>query len=221
MSSAENRLLAFITSNEPRDNFLRCLFISVLGLLAYSNTFNSPFSFDDTANLQDNPFITSFSFASLKQAFESRRAIGIISFQLNYLMTGWNLPWFHLTNLIIHISAALIASQLVKLFMKTPYTEKYADEEFRQLPIPFFVALFFVAHPVQTQAVTYIVQRFSSLATLFYLAAIVSYLKVRLTQVEAGRVLSIRTLIWAVSALLLGFLAFYSKEPPILQHQGR
>ena len=212
MSSGKNRLFAFITSNEPICNLLRCLFISVLGLLVYSNTFSSPFSFDDIANLQNNPIITDDSFESFKQAFESRRAIGIITFKLNYLLTGWSLPWFHLTNIFIHIAVALTGYQLTRLLMKTPYTEKYADEGFRQLPIPFFVALFFVVHPVQTQAVTYVVQRFSSLATLFYLAAIVSYLQVRLAQIDAGRVLPIRTPIWVISALMLTFLALYSKE---------
>jgi len=212
MSSAENRLLAFIASNEPRYNFLRCLFIFVLGLLAYSNTLNSPFSFDDKANLQNNPVVKELSLSGLHHAFLSRRAIGVITFQLNHFLTGWSLPWLHLTNILIHISAALIAYQLVKLLMKTPYAEKYADEGFRQLPLPVFVALFFVAHPVQTQAVTYIVQRFSSLATLFYLAAVVSYLKARMAQLESGRLLPIRALIWTIATLLASFLAFYSKE---------
>ena len=53
-----------------------------------------------------------------------------------------------------------------------------------QLTTPAFIALFsallFVAHPVQTQAVTYIVQRFTSLTTLFYLLSVVMYIKGRL-----------------------------------------
>jgi len=46
--------------------------------------------------------------------------------------------------------------------------------------IAFFAALLFVSHPIQTQAVTYIVQRFTSLATLFYLLSVVMYIKGRL-----------------------------------------
>jgi tetratricopeptide (TPR) repeat protein len=46
--------------------------------------------------------------------------------------------------------------------------------------IAFFTALFFVVHPVQTQAVTYIVQRFTSLAAMFYLLSLVMYIKGRL-----------------------------------------
>ena len=47
-------------------------------------------------------------------------------------------------------------------------------------------ALIFVAHPIQTQAVTYIVQRFASMAAMFYLAAVFFYLKARMIQQGAG-----------------------------------
>jgi tetratricopeptide (TPR) repeat protein len=51
--------------------------------------------------------------------------------------------------------------------------------------IALFSALLFVVHPVQTQAVTYIVQRFTSLVTMFYLLAVVMYIKGRLTTQSA------------------------------------
>jgi len=44
------------------------------------------------------------------------------------------------------------------------------------------VALIFVAHPIQTQAVTYTVQRFASMAAMFYLASVFFYLKARILQ---------------------------------------
>ena len=54
--------------------------------------------------------------------------------------------------------------------------------------IAFFSALFFVVHPIQTQAVTYIVQRFTSLSALFYLLSVVMYIKGRLvSQRSASR----------------------------------
>jgi len=43
-------------------------------------------------------------------------------------------------------------------------------------------ALIFVAHPIQTQAVTYTVQRCASMAAMFYLAAVLFYLKARIIQ---------------------------------------
>jgi tetratricopeptide (TPR) repeat protein len=55
-----------------------------------------------------------------------------------------------------------------------------------------FAALLFVSHPVQTQAVTYIVQRFASMATMFYLLTLVLYIKWRLktTEQQSSRLLS-------------------------------
>ena len=46
--------------------------------------------------------------------------------------------------------------------------------------VPFFAALLFVVHPLQTQAVTYLSQRMTSLATFFYLLSVVLYAKARL-----------------------------------------
>jgi tetratricopeptide (TPR) repeat protein len=51
--------------------------------------------------------------------------------------------------------------------------------------IALFSALLFVAHPVQTQAVTYIVQRLTSLATMFYLLSVITYIKGRLAAGKA------------------------------------
>src|SRR3990172_4041646 len=46
--------------------------------------------------------------------------------------------------------------------------------------IALFSALLFVSHPIQTMAVTYIYQRFASLATMFYILSVVLYIKGRL-----------------------------------------
>ncbi|MBL6995911.1 tetratricopeptide repeat protein [Desulfobacula sp.] len=43
-------------------------------------------------------------------------------------------------------------------------------------------ALIFVVHPIQTQAVTYTIQRFASMAAMFYLASVFFYLKARIIQ---------------------------------------
>ncbi len=50
--------------------------------------------------------------------------------------------------------------------------------------LPIFVALLFLVHPLQTQAVTYIVQRLTSIATMFVLLSLIFYLKFRDTTVK-------------------------------------
>jgi hypothetical protein len=67
-------------------------------------------------------------------------------------------------------------------------------------------ALIFITHPVETQAVTYITQRFASLATLFYLLSFVLYVKWRVSQV------GLKSAGLYVSSLLAAVLAMKTKE---------
>lgn len=199
------------SSPEAGFRYLRLAIIAVFGALIYSNTFSSPFSFDDAANLQGNPVIQNLSLDGIKEALLSRRAFGLVTFQLNYFFAGWNVYWFHLTNLAIHLAAALALFHLLSLLLKTPYAARTACGEL-VVPLPFFAALLFVVHPVQTQAVTYIVQRFASLATLLYLFAMIAYLQARLSQEASGRYFSCRAMIWFVLLLTSALLAFMTKE---------
>jgi Tfp pilus assembly protein PilF len=186
--------------------------IAFIGMIVYSNTIYSPFIFDDLSNIVNNPQIMDLSFSGMADTFYTRRAIGIISFQINYFFFGWNVPGYHITNIIIHIVASLAVYRLMQLLMITEYMTNKADDWFRRLPLPLFAALLFVAHPVQTQAVTYIVQRYASLAALFYLAAIISFLTARINQVNSGRIFTVRSVAWFFAALCSVFLAFNTKE---------
>lgn len=212
MATVGTKILDFCTAQKRSFNYYRMTLILILGVLAYSNTLNSPFSFDDSANIANNPQIMNFGLTGLREVFTSRRAVGIITFQLNHLFFGWNVFWYHITNICIHLAASLTVYRLLQLLMQTPYMEENADDTFRRLPIPFFAALIFVAHPVQTQAVTYIVQRFTSLATLFYLAATVAYLKARLSRNRSQMFLAPHSLGWFLAGLCFALLAFYTKE---------
>jgi tetratricopeptide (TPR) repeat protein len=87
---------------------------------------------------------------------------------------------------------ALLVYLFVILTFRTPFFILWGHgnkEEKEKVPlksvIPLFSALLFATHPIQTQAVTYIVQRFISLATLFYLLPIVTYIKGRLLSQSA------------------------------------
>ena len=61
-------------------------------------------------------------------------------------------------------------------------TNAHSDDPISQHAalIALFVGLVFVSHPLQTQAVTYIVQRAACMAALFYLASLCFYVKARL-----------------------------------------
>lgn len=212
MGSLRAIITRFCTVQSRTFDYYRMALIVFTGVFVYSNTLYSPFVFDDAANIVNNPLIMDLSPAGLIEAFYSRRAIGIITFQLNYFFSQWNVTGYHVTNIFIHISASLAVYWLLQLLMKTEYVQNHSDDRICCLPLPFFAALLFVVHPVQTQAVTYIVQRFASLATLFYFLSITFFLAARINQVASGRLLTIRSAAWICASFIACFLALYSKE---------
>ncbi|HXW69470.1 MAG TPA: hypothetical protein VEJ88_07650, partial [Dissulfurispiraceae bacterium] len=168
--------------------FFHVILIILAGLIVYSNTFHVSFQFDDYYQLIGNPVIRSldnFFSSSVGYDYNPRRFIGYLSFALNYHFGGLDVTGYHIVNLAIHIANSILVYFLVLLTFRTPYFTSY-DSRFtshisRPLSdsrplIAFFSALLFAVHPVQTQAVTYIVQRFASLAAMFYLMSVVFYI---------------------------------------------
>jgi len=161
------------------DTIVSIIAIVVVGLLAYSNTYSVPFQFDDNKFIVNSAFtahIHSTSDVSLS------RLIGHVTFALNYKLHALNVTGYHVINTIIHLINALLVYWLLAATFKIPSTferiqQGMVGESSPVRWIPLFSAMIFVAHPVHTQAVTYIVQRFSSLATLFYLLSVTAYVQ--------------------------------------------
>ncbi|MDD5435371.1 MAG: tetratricopeptide repeat protein, partial [Nitrospira sp.] len=113
----------------------------------------------------------------------SNRIIGYLTFALNYKLHGARVPGYHVFNVLVHLSNAILLYLLVLLTAKTPWFRKASGD--KDGPFPYriaalFAGLLFVSHPVQTQAVAYISQRFTSLSTMFCLISIVLYAKARI-----------------------------------------
>ena len=166
--------------------YLHLLIVALIGFLAYSNTFHAPFVLDDIYHIKNNQLIKDLdNFIAINQ-YNPRRFIGYLSFALNHHFGGSDVEGYHLTNLVIHIMNAFLVYFFVKFTFQTPVMRQEsflsADSSHRlsgSALMPFFVALLFVSHPIQTGTVTYIYQRFASLATFFYLFSIVLYIKGR------------------------------------------
>jgi tetratricopeptide (TPR) repeat protein len=139
------------------------------------------------------------------------RAFGYLTFAINYEFGGLNPFGYHIVNLAIHILTGLLAYSLVRLIFRTPYMQHAGVLPDHVEMFAFVVALFFVCHPVQTQAVTYIVQRLTTLTTMFYLATLVCYLKWRMPEPEAPSS-SPQRFAWYLLALLSTILAMKTKE---------
>lgn len=186
------------------------LVIAAVGCLIYSNTLNSSFQFDDHAFILNNPVVTQTQDVLLGKTSPTlhykSRIIGFLSFSLNYQIHQDQVFGYHLVNLAIHITSAFLVFWLMLLLMRTPRLQTQARWSDPPL-IALFVALIFVAHPVQTQAVTYIYQRLASLASLFYLLSICFYLRGRLGD---GHMSGTRK--WMVGSAVAALLGMLTKE---------
>ena len=142
---------------------------------AYSNTLFAPFQFDD------HLYVIDYNRGKGLGAFwppSGTRYVTYLSFALNYRFGGLSTFGYHLVNIVIHALNSIGVYLLVAWIARAPLLRgKVADAP----SIALLSAVLFAAHPVQTEAITYISQRFASLATLFYVYSIVFYLKWRLS----------------------------------------
>jgi len=82
-------------------------------------------------------------------------------------------------NFLIHIASGIFLYAFLLLTFNLPsLKEKYGSISYK---VALFTSLIFIAHPIQTQSVTYIVQRMASMAGMFYLLSLVLYVKGRLS----------------------------------------
>lgn len=161
------------------------LAIIATAILIYYQTISFPFQFDDISVITQNREIHNLThFFDLS----GKRYIGDLSFAINYYFGHLDVTGYHIVNIAIHAINGILVWSLVNLTFRTPVMEKSAiNPQVRRL-IAITAALVFISHPLQTQAVTYIIQRYASLATLFYLSSIVLFIKWRLSAVSAYRV---------------------------------
>lgn len=183
--------------------------ILLLGILIYANSFDVPFVFDDLESIVGNETIRNlgnFLPGGSGLDFHFRRWVAYFTFALNYRFGGYQVGGYHLVNLSVHLGAALLVYVFVRQAFRTP---RLAGSRLapRAGLAALLAALFFVAHPVQTQAVTYVVQRLTSLCTCFYLLALVLYAAARL-EPAPGR----RRLLLLGGSVFAAVLAMFTKE---------
>jgi len=142
------------------------LVVVVAGIVAYLDSFRGVFLFDDMKSIVDNAAIRSFAAASHNLA-GAERPVVLLTFALNYAWSRLDVWSYHAVNMANHVLAGLALYAVVEA--------TFASERLRGVPrasaraIACVVALLWVVHPLQTESVTYIVQRGESLMGLFYL----------------------------------------------------
>jgi len=144
--------------------------------LAYANSFRGVFMMDDLADILQNPAIRSLK-TPVAAMFHGHklpaRALPYLTFAVDYSLWGVDPFGYHVTNLVIHIVAAIALYDLALVTLTSPRVH----ERFGGLAVPLAagITLLWAVHPLQTQSVTYVYQRIESLNGMFCLIALAAF----------------------------------------------
>ncbi|HUL01107.1 MAG TPA: hypothetical protein VLX29_09650 [Nitrospirota bacterium] len=158
-----------------RFNLIAFACIAGIILIAYSNTFTASFHFDDNPTIVENFSIKHFNWNSFWGTFSGTRPVVNVSLWLNYQLSGLNVIGWHVFNVGFHIANSFFVYLFILWTLGTPSLS--ARYGIRAQRIALFGALLFGVHPIQTESVTYIISRTELLATFFYLATFLLFLK--------------------------------------------
>jgi Flp pilus assembly protein TadD len=210
--------------------WLAMLLFAVLGFLVYSNTFDASFHFDDTHVL------SALSFEDMLEKCKGggSRVICHLTFLLNYWIGDIDVVGYHIFNTIIHVGTACFVFIFLFQILSVSYPTKDKSEQKRinhasnqhtdrllpHLSDPiFWPALFggllFLVHPLATQAVTYITQRYASLAGFFDIGSLACFVSARIRFKKDGNFLKGSHLVRYLCSFGMAVLAMRTKEMAI------
>ena len=183
-----------------------CL-IAMATVVAFSNSFTGAFIFDDKLAIVENQTIRQLW--PLSKALcppnhgetVTGRPLLNLSLAVNYTISQLDVWSYHATNLAIHLLGSLLLFGILRrTFLLPALRERWGTAA---TPLALVIALFWAIHPLQTESVTYIVQRAESLVGLFYLLTLYCFIR---------GVESTRSIVWYSAAALACLLGMASKE---------
>jgi tetratricopeptide (TPR) repeat protein len=146
------------------------------GITAYHNSLNGPLVFDDLPSIRDNPSIRHLGTALNPppgMTVDARPVLNA-SLALNYAWGGLSVSGFHLVNCAIHILAGLVLFGIVR---RTLERAPFGTGGLTPAGFALAVAAIWVVHPLQTESVSYVIQRAESLMGLWYLLTLYCFIR--------------------------------------------
>jgi len=183
-----------------RKTWLPILVLVVTGSFIYLFNLNNSLFWDDDDWIINNNSVHSISWDNIKFWFSNNVLTGVglqsnyyrpflfFTFALNWIISGTGPFIYHLTSNAIHILNALLIFWLIRIIFKIDL-------------LAFLTSLFFLIHPLQTEAITYISGRGDALVTMFMLLALLFFYKK-----ETAKQSAVYSL-WSVVFLVLGLLS--------------
>lgn len=148
--------------------------LAAAAIAAFANGTRGAFVLDDIVRIVQNPTLAHLWPPPIPGSLASRPILHL-TLALNFAAGGLD-PWgYHLVNIAIHVLACLTLFAVVRRTFAGPRIPARLAARAPQLA--FAIALVWSLHPLQTQAVTYIVQRGESLASLFYLLTLYAVIR--------------------------------------------
>jgi len=181
------------------------LLLLVLVWVAYAHSLSCAWQFDDNRSILE----FDYAGATLGEVvrFAPQRAVGFLTFWANYQLAGYDVAWWHVANITLHCANTLLVYWLTLLiFARAGRVSDRATRDAYALLAGAGVAGLFAVHPIQSQAVTYIVQRLELLGALCLLVAVVGAVKA----LEGGG--RVRQFGWGALAVLALGAGACSKE---------
>jgi Flp pilus assembly protein TadD len=177
--------------------------LTLLTAIAYANSLRTPFVFDDEYQFKHSTGMQSLAGA---WAAPPARRMGFLTFALNYELHGLWLPGYHAANIAIHAAGAVTLFLLTRALLKQPASgERWRSQADGLAAI---IAAIWAVHPLQTAAVTYIIQRYESQMGLFILVSLYALL---------GTLTASRwRYAWMAASLLASIGAIFTKEVAIV-----
>jgi tetratricopeptide (TPR) repeat protein len=179
----------------------------VVGFLIYSNVIDSQWVFDDFHTIVNNEEIRDvdnyLEFDTWKPGLQNR-SVSFFTFALNYQLGGLDPTGYQIFNILIHIINSILVFLIVLLLIKSAKKNIALKVYFTAA----FVGLIFLVHPIQTQAVSYIVQRMTSLSVMFLFAGFLTYIIARLNFSSDTK----KYIPLILISFILFILSFYSKQ---------
>ena len=177
------------------------ILLLVITIAAYGKSFQGAFLLDDTSRIVGNEKLQALARGDDNiWSHLSQRFVGRFSLALNYAIGGEDVTGYHVVNLCIHLAAGLFLFGIIRrTLMRTSFG---SGDSPTASYLAAAIALVWLVHPLQTQSVTYIIQRYESMMGMFYLACI--YFVIRSDEAS-------RSWAWQAAAVLACWMGMGTK----------
>lgn len=194
-----------------RQRRLGRLALLLLVLLCYGSAWRAPFVFDDVPNLLENDALAKGRWSALLSGGTgdagdtlSGRPVSALSFWFNRLLSGSEPGGYRMANVFLHSVGALLLFGLVR---RLAARARHPGVRDHAIEVGWGVAALWALHPLQTSAVTYIIQRVEILSALGVLACVYAFVR-GLEATEPRR--------WWILSILAAWVGIGAKETAVV-----